>query len=57
MTAVNAHTIKAIVFDMDGILIDSEVIWGRVREQFSNERGLEWTETDQLSLMGLISSQ
>jgi HAD superfamily hydrolase (TIGR01509 family) len=57
MTAVNTHTIKAIVFDMDGILIDSEVIWGRVREQFANERGLAWTETDQLSLMGLISSQ
>ena len=42
---------------MDGILIDSEVIWGRVREQFANERGIEWTETDQLSLMGLIASQ
>lgn len=57
MTAVNAHTIKAIVFDMDGILIDSEVIWSRVRRQFASERGLAWTETDQLSLMGLISSQ
>lgn len=42
---------------MDGILIDSEVIWGRVRKQFANERALEWTETDQLSLMGLISSK
>ena len=57
MTAGNEHTPKAIVFDMDGILIDSEVIWGRVRKQFANERGLEWTQTDQLSLMGLISSQ
>jgi HAD superfamily hydrolase (TIGR01509 family) len=57
MTAGNAHTIEAIVFDMDGILIDSEVIWGRVRKQYANERGLEWTEAGQLSLMGLISSQ
>jgi HAD superfamily hydrolase (TIGR01509 family) len=57
MTAGIGSTIKAIVFDMDGILIDSEVIWGRVREQFANERGLEWTETDQLSLMGLSSGQ
>ena len=57
MTAGNDYSIKAIVFDMDGILIDSEVIWGRVRKQFANERGLEWTETDQLSLMGLVSSQ
>ena len=50
-------SIKAIVFDMDGILIDSEVIWSRVRAQFANERGLKWTETDQLALMGLSSSQ
>lgn len=57
MTAVDKHTIKAIVFDMDGILIDSEVIWGRVREQFANERGLDWTGNDQLSLMGLSASQ
>lgn len=57
MTAGIDFAIKAIVFDMDGILIDSEVIWGRVRKQFANERGLEWTETDQLALMGLSSSQ
>ena len=57
MTAGIDVAIKAIVFDMDGILIDSEVIWGRVREQFAHARGLEWTETDQLALMGLSSNQ
>lgn len=57
MTAGIDLSIKAIVFDMDGILIDSEVIWSRVREQFASERGLQWTEQDQLALMGLSSSQ
>ena len=57
MTAGQESPIKAIVFDMDGILIDSEVIWSRVRTQFANERGQRWTESDQLALMGLSSSE
>lgn len=57
MTAQSPVSIKAIVFDMDGILIDSEVIWGQVRTQFAQERGLRWTENDQLALMGLSASE
>lgn len=57
MTAGSAVPIRAVVFDMDGILIDSEVIWSRVRTQFANARGLKWTEADQLALMGLSSSE
>ena len=57
MKSNNTPSIKAVVFDMDGILIDSEVIWGRVRKQFAHERGLQWTEAHQRSLMGLSASQ
>lgn len=44
--------IEAVVFDMDGVLIDSEVIWRRVRETYAAEIGHAWTEADQLALMG-----
>lgn len=45
-------TIAAVVFDMDGVLIDSEVIWRRVRAEYAAELGHIWTEADQMDLLG-----
>lgn len=44
--------IEAVVFDMDGVLIDSEVLWRQVREEFAGDLGLVWGEVDQASTMG-----
>ncbi len=44
--------IEAVVFDMDGVLIDSEVLWRQVREEFAADLGLVWGEADQASTMG-----
>ncbi len=44
--------VRAVVFDMDGVLIDSEVIWRRVRADYAAERGQQWTEADQMDLLG-----
>ena len=34
--------IEAVVFDLDGVLIDSEPVWEQVRRQFVAERGGHW---------------
>jgi HAD superfamily hydrolase (TIGR01509 family) len=44
--------ITTVVFDMDGILIDSEVLWRQVREEFAADNGLVWSAEDQESTMG-----
>jgi HAD superfamily hydrolase (TIGR01509 family) len=44
--------IEAVVFDMDGVLVDSEGIWWEVREEFARSLGRRWREEDQMATMG-----
>jgi HAD superfamily hydrolase (TIGR01509 family) len=44
--------VQAVVFDMDGVLIESEDIWREVREEFAASIGQTWTAADQTSTMG-----
>lgn len=37
---------------MDGVLIDSELIWQRVRRDYASERGQVWTDADQRDMLG-----
>lgn len=44
--------VEAVIFDMDGVLVDSEVYWHRSREEFARDRGKVWTDADQRLAMG-----
>ena len=45
-------SIEAIIFDMDGVLVDSEVYWDRSRVEFARDRGKVWTDEFQRLAMG-----
>jgi HAD superfamily hydrolase (TIGR01509 family) len=47
--------IEAVVFDLDGVLIDSESAWDEVRREFVLERGGRWHDHTQRDMMGMSS--
>jgi HAD superfamily hydrolase (TIGR01509 family) len=49
--------IDGVVFDLDGLLLDSEQVWDAAREQLVRERGGRWTEHAQRDMMGMSSPE
>lgn len=49
--------IDAVVFDLDGVIIDSEQLWDEVRESLARERGGRWSEQAQADMMGMSSTE
>jgi HAD superfamily hydrolase (TIGR01509 family) len=47
--------IEAVAFDLDGVLIDSEEVWGEVRREYVLERGGRWHEGALRAMMGMSS--
>jgi HAD superfamily hydrolase (TIGR01509 family) len=49
--------IEAVVFDLDGVLIDSEPVWEQVRRQVVAEHGGRWAADAQQRLMGMSTGE
>lgn len=48
--------IEAVVFDMDGLLVDSEPVWFEARRELLSRFGKRWTDADQERLMGVSTA-
>jgi HAD superfamily hydrolase (TIGR01509 family) len=47
--------IEAVVFDLDGVLIDSEQVWDEARRRLAEGRGGRWHERASREMMGMSS--
>jgi HAD superfamily hydrolase (TIGR01509 family) len=54
---MNAARIEAVIFDLDGVIVDSEIWWDEARRDFAAARGRTWTEADRAAVMGANSRQ
>jgi HAD superfamily hydrolase (TIGR01509 family) len=46
-----------VIFDLDGVIVDSEIWWDDVRKAFAAEHGRGWTVDDRHAVMGANSRQ
>lgn len=49
--------IEAVVFDLDGVLIDSEPVWEQVRRQIVADLGGHWAPDAQHKIMGMSTPE
>jgi HAD superfamily hydrolase (TIGR01509 family) len=50
--AGDCDTLQAVLFDMDGLLVDTEPLWFEVEREVMARLGGDWTQADQLALIG-----
>ncbi len=48
---------QAVIFDMDGVLMDSEQLWNQAKEELVRESGGRWRDDAPRAMMGMSSPE
>ena len=48
---------KAVIFDLDGVILDTEELWNEIREGLARDRGGRWSDRAQADMMGMSSTE
>jgi HAD superfamily hydrolase (TIGR01509 family) len=54
---VASKKIAAVIFDLDGVLLDSESVWVEVKKEFTEESGGHWKESARWDMLGMSSTE
>jgi HAD superfamily hydrolase (TIGR01509 family) len=49
--------VNAVIFDMDGVIVESEALWDKAREDLVKETGGRWGANSQEAMMGMASHE
>jgi HAD superfamily hydrolase (TIGR01509 family) len=49
--------IEAVVFDLDGVIVQSEELWDAARRELAEEHGVEWPDDATDAMMGMSSKE
>jgi beta-phosphoglucomutase-like phosphatase (HAD superfamily) len=50
-------SVNAVVFDLDGILVDSETIWDELRREVAAEAGRPWPDDATRAMQGMSTPE
>jgi HAD superfamily hydrolase (TIGR01509 family) len=53
----SSRALESVIFDLDGVLVDSEIWWDDVRQEYAASHGRAWTLDDRAAVMGANSRQ
>ncbi len=53
----NASVTQAVIFDMDGVLLDSEQLWNQSKQEVVRESGGHWREDAPTAMIGMSSPE
>lgn len=51
------HAVDAVIFDLDGVLVDSEELWDVVRREVTAEAGLPWPAGATRAMQGMSTAE